>query len=730
MAVHGRSDVGGTAAVPDTPAVAEGQQGQCGSFSDEAAETAAPVGLCETTKDAESSDGSSRGSTRRSAEGDAEADSWRGGSGSVLTSDGAQAQSREKKWIPLCWKTISGHNARTPSWSGFELEKSPTASGTQQPWRLLEVGIGGKRSPTWNTSKNHSSCEAAPEKTRFTPMMILVVSFTSLTGLLMGYDLCVVATVLSEIQENFHLCGGSFSCLSKSMFVAILAPGAAVGSVMGGWMSDRIGRKSGLALSDICLLLGSVAMGVGEAFWVMLLGRFLIGMGVGLGFVVYATYTSEVAPSDRRGQLVACQEVAQCFGCLVAYAMAACFGEGAWRYLLGMGGILAGVQVLGEIFILPESPRFFVQRGEDAQAAASLRKLGMKDEAEICRIVEELKADRDHSQEAAGACDGVESASAGPLEKLYRKWTRAFDRLRNHRRSLFVAVGCAVAQNMTAANSVIYFTVDVFRLAGVCNPLIPGVGVGVVKFLGVVVCIFLVDRWGRRVLLLTGTAGTFVCHLLMVTGFALQSGGAAEAAQAACAAAGGSNEGISFSAKLLISTLLLYIFFWNTSWAALMFVVASEVLPTSLRGLGMGLTITTFWLLSFVVQFSLEPLFSAISIPGTFGLFACLNFFALLFVGFFVPEAKGRSLEDMQRKNRSGPARTCCRASHGAVGGAAGLQGGEPSPEGSPPASCSDPSSQAAAEEGAKLTIDEKQQWARVATPAPAEGDAASGRVA
>ncbi|PHJ20968.1 sugar transporter st1 [Cystoisospora suis] len=371
-------------------------------------------------------------------------------------------------------------------------------------------------------------------------------------------------------------------------------------------MSDRIGRKPGLALSDVCLLVGSIAMGTGQAFWVTLFGRFVVGMGVGLGFVVYATYTSEVAPPDRRGQLVACQEVAQCFGCLVAYAMAAACGEKAWRYLLGMGGILAAVQILGEVLILPESPRFFVQHGREDDAAASLRKLGMTDPVAVAAVIEEFKAEREQYGDLSGGLEERRTWKAS--------WRQQFEKMQCYRGSLLIAVGCAVAQNFTAANSVIYFTIDIFRLASICDPLLPGVGVGIVKFAGVVVCLFFVDRWGRRFLLLTGTAGTLLCHILMATGFALQEGGMPLAAAAACG--GGIEQSSPPYAKLLIVALLIYIFFWNTSWAALMFVVASEVLPNSLRGLGMGLTITTFWIFSFIMQSALEPLFSAITIPG------------------------------------------------------------------------------------------------------------------
>lgn len=234
-----------------------------------------------------------------------------------------------------------------------------------------------------------------------TLLMVTVIVFSAITGLLMGYDLCVVAVVLEPIENEFNLCPAQSihtsahldglnstrrapdvlheltfpssssswlseddqsksqrsltpspcqmnahrnhptgrrvlrdendafqSCGPKQMFVAIVSPGAAIGSFFAGFISDWIGRRPTLGLSDFLIMLGTFLMGFGSSFAVLLTGRFFLGLGIGTGFVIFSTYVSEISPDHRRGQLVSCQEVAQCVGCLAAYGIAASNGVG------------------------------------------------------------------------------------------------------------------------------------------------------------------------------------------------------------------------------------------------------------------------------------------------------------------------------------------------------------------------------------------------------------------
>lgn len=503
-------------------------------------------------------------------------------------------------------------------------------------------------------------------------MLVSVSIFAALTGFLMGYDMCIVAVVLDPVDKDFHLCGSNLSCSAKTLFVSILAPGAVIGSIMGGFIADKLGRRPGLLLSDICLLIAALCFGIGATFPLALFGRFCVGTGVGIGFVVYATYMCEIAPSGIRGILVACQEVAQCCGCMIAYVLAAVWGGAPWRLMMGAAGIIAAAQILGELWILPESPRFLVRKGRLADARESIRKLGnLTEETEINEFIQQLKQEMEDEKYNV-LCQQVNMGAKGTAPNAWAfVWHKYTNLLLNNQKPILIAVGCAVAQNLTAANSVVYFAIDIFKLAGVCDPYLAGAGVGAMKFVGVVLCMCLVERLGRRNLLIAGTCGAVVCHILIGTGFLMNS---LENVAASCGAADKATDApFRPITTLLVVGMLAFMFFWNISWAALMFVVASEVLPNSCRGVGMGLTITTFWIVAFLMQTTLEPLFGAITTAGTFYLFAGLSVLSAVFVVCFVPEGSGVVLEQLAasggRKRRSADESTETHAAGSGLGG-------------------------------------------------------------
>ncbi|CEM21943.1 unnamed protein product [Vitrella brassicaformis CCMP3155] len=563
---------------------------------------------------------------------------------------------------------------------------------------------------------------------RMTPMTILAVAFTTLTGLLMGYDLCVVAVVLQPIQVDFKLCGDAFTCTRKELFVSMVAPGAMVGSLVGGVLSDRWGRRTTLAISALCFIIGAILLSEAATYAFLLQGRIAIGLGVGIGFATGSTYIAEIATREHRGRMVVCQEIAQCVGCLLAYAAGWFVGEHAWRWLLGAAGIAAFVQLMA-VMVLPESPRWYVGRGQLEKAAVVLKQLGVgqtgrNQEEEHLLIQREIKeilrdwesqTQQQHSPSASPSMRAAERQSphrkvvfeieshdldddtegGGPSPRLNTPKGRegeiemttatqngghtpdaspppspsertaleqpssppggcgSWGLLARHWPQVWVALGCAVCQNLTAANTVLYYSQDIFRLAGVCDPFLAGVGIGIAKVLGVSMTFVLVERQGRRWLLLWGSTGTFICHIVFALVFAsgptLRS---SSGVQSACAAGGeGEGEGVlaSLHVTVAVLTMLFYMFCWNISWAGLMFVVASEVLPTAIRGLGMGLVILTFWSCAFFVQLTLESLFDLVTESGTFAIFAMTNLLVILFVHWEIPETSGMSLESISQ---------------------------------------------------------------------------------
>uniref|UniRef100_A0A0G4FFA5 Major facilitator superfamily (MFS) profile domain-containing protein n=1 Tax=Chromera velia CCMP2878 TaxID=1169474 RepID=A0A0G4FFA5_9ALVE len=262
----------------------------------------------------------------------------------------------------------------------------------------------------------------------------------------------------------------------------------------------------------------------------------------------------------------------------------------------------------------------------------------------LAHAVSPLSRSGSHERAGGGWTPGGSSVQASPAVQQARG-------LWQYRQQVVVAVGCAFCQNLTAANSVLYYSTDIFRLAGLNCPFTAGVGVGVMKVVGVIASAWLVegDTWGRRKLLLVGTFGAFVCHLMFVAAFSMLPEHPKSFERLLSEAAGGAGLSQPRGVILVLVTMYLYMFFWNFSWAGLMFVVASEVLPSGVRGQGMGLVVITYWLVSFIMQLTLESSFEVFTKSGTFALYAFLTLLALLFTYTYIPETKGKSLEEITK---------------------------------------------------------------------------------
>ncbi|EZG46262.1 major facilitator superfamily transporter [Gregarina niphandrodes] len=577
----------------------------------------------------------------------------------------------------------------------------------------------------------------------------------------MGYDLCIVAVVLDPIRQEFAVCAGGESldglgkaapCLLNELFVAILAPGAMVASLFGGWAADRFGRRRILMLSDVFFFCAATTMSLAQTYSVMLAGRALLGVGIGMGFVVFPTYMAEVAPAAVRGVLVTCQEVAQCLGCLGAYAVAFFVNPRTqWRALLFFAGVPAVIQLIGTL-VLPESPRWLVCKRKIPSAKRALERIAghSPDPEHESRytIVERFlvatppsgysdsSASRISRVRAARAVfQGADERGIGvddirdiehemryhatltrensrvdnvtdfgspympppgsrqpPIQVLlalieeeelrqlnkqkkrmervkrddeemlakfnekrvshvmynlfrFKRWISldhnpTVQKVRANIMPLLIAMGCAISQNFTGANTILYYSIDLFKMGGVCDTVLPGFMIGVVKLVGVLLMILCVERIGRRIPLLVGTGGTIMCHLALTYVYQTYNFEGDICAESTNQVP----EGIVTLNMWLIWALM---FFWNISWAGLMFVVASEVLPSNFRGVGMGITIATFWIFAFVFQLLFRTLILTITPEGTFALLSFTSFLVLLFVYFKVPDLTGKTLEEI-----------------------------------------------------------------------------------
>ena len=451
------------------------------------------------------------------------------------------------------------------------------------------------------------------------------VAIISTSGLLLGYDLCIIASVLTPVQRELELCPecvgdgsdaalASCSCAAKQLAVSACHIGAVLGSVLGGALSDRFGRRTALIATDIGFAFGSAAMAAartGARASLFFFGRAIAGLALGAAGAASSAFLAEISPPPLRGTLVTLNEVMLCLGCLVAYVVAIALGDEAWRVSVGAAGAVAALQLLAAAALLEESPHWLAHAQHGHAADHTARRASARSAAITLGI--------DPPAEPAPQHQPPHPTAAAPLQHF-------LDTLRRHRRPLSLCVGIALCHGITGANAVLYYSRDVLQLAGLSQPRLINLGVGITKFIGALSSMALVDRIGRRALLLLGSA-------LMCAG---HSGLAIAFWQAGPASA---SHGV-----LALASLLLFIYAWNLSWAGLMLTVASEILPQPVRGLGLGLAYALYWLLSFAISQTLESTFETVGEGATFALYGVATAAALGFVYVAVPETASIAL--------------------------------------------------------------------------------------
>lgn len=435
--------------------------------------------------------------------------------------------------------------------------------------------------------------------------LILHVVVASVSGLLSGYNLCAISSILAPVEHSLQLCGTSSngSCAAKQLAVSACAIGAMLGGVLGGVVADIFGRRTGLILVCVCCVLGAAAMSAaspGALATLFFIGRFLVGASAGGTGAIANTYIAEISPPALRGTLIGVNELALCTGCLLSYVAALTFGDDRWRWTCGMPGVAALAQLIVVIVMLEESPMWLAQRrhaspGDAGVGLDAARRVALKLGLGISFL---------DAEEAAGPHRATAQKDGGTTSS-------------DHCRPLLLASGLAIAHALTAANTVLYYARDILQSAGVTEPMLANLAVGSIKFLGAALIMLIVDRCGRRPLL---TGGAFV----MGAGYVA----------------------IALSASPLVSLggLLLMIFAWAATWAGIQWTVVAELLPQHARGLGIGVATAEYWLFSFLLSQTLETAFDAVGERAAFLAFGTATAGAACFVWLAVPETQGRHL--------------------------------------------------------------------------------------
>lgn len=433
-----------------------------------------------------------------------------------------------------------------------------------------------------------------------TAYIYFVAFVAALGGLLFGYDTGVVSGAQFYFVREFHL-----SPTQQELAVSSVLIGALAGALIAGKAADWLGRKRFLLLTGIVFGVGAILTAFAPTYQLLVASRVLIGLGVGGASVAAPMYTTERVPARVRGQLVFLFQLAITFGILVSYGVDLWFASAGWgwRPMFGVAVIPAAALALG-MFFLSDTPRWYATKGRWEQAhRAMLEASG--DEEETREEVRRIRTALEQEQRS------------NPLE-LLRPGLRL---------ALIVGVGLAILQQFVGINTIIYYAPIVLGYSGIGqagNSLLGALIVGVVNFLTTVLAVFLVDRVGRRPLLLVSCVGMLA--MLITTG--------------AIFAIGPRQYGV-----WLLIAVMLYIFSFAIGFGPVFWLMSSEVFPTRLRATGESASAFFNWTANFAVGATFLTLINSIGPSLTFWIFAFFAVVTIIFTMTRVPETKHKPLE-------------------------------------------------------------------------------------
>ena len=437
-------------------------------------------------------------------------------------------------------------------------------------------------------------------KPNFTLARATIVA--ALGGLLFGFDTAVIAGTTSQLRELFDL-----SPLTLGLTVSMALWGTVIGSMLAGIPGDRIGRRDSLRIMALLFFVSAAGCAVAWDWQWLMAFRFIGGLGVGGASVLGPMYIAEISPAPWRGRLVGFFQFNIVFGILVAYFSNYAIGQfgfaaAEWRWKLGVEAAPAALFFIA-LYGIPRSPRWLVKQGRIDAARDVLVSIGEPDvNNELNDIVESIDAEHGHASET-----------------LFQA---------KYKLPILLAVSIAVFNQLSGINGILYYLNDIFASAGFSKVSsdLQSVAVGATNLLFTVIAMSVIDKIGRKTLLLIGSVGTAVCLSGVAFVFLTSS-----------------------HEELLVWFLVGYIAFFGLSQGAVIWVFISEVFPNRVRASGQSLGSFTHWIMNALVS-GIFPIMAATSGGYPFVFFALMMVVQFFVVLRFYPETKGITLEQMQRK--------------------------------------------------------------------------------
>jgi sugar porter (SP) family MFS transporter len=453
-------------------------------------------------------------------------------------------------------------------------------------------------------SAGRSTADAGEKRRHAMRMVIATAAIAGLGGLLFGYDTGVIASALLFIEPAFGL-----SRFGSGLVVAAVPIGAVVGAAFAGRLSDQYGRHILIVGSAIVFIVGSLVSAAANVEAVLVIARVIIGVAIGLASATAPVYISEVSPPDIRGRLVTFFQLAVTVGIVVAYAVGVIFdSSGDWRAMLALGAVPAVFLLIG-MLKMPQSPRWLVMAGRGYEAKAVLETIREDDPALIDAELDEI-------------ADSIVEEPGG-WKDLMHPVVRA---------ALVVGVGLAILQQVSGINTVIYFAPTIVGYTGVDSSsaaILASVAVGIVNVGMTLVAIRLLDRAGRRPLLLWGSALMAVALSILALVFILGAGS-------------------TVGSLVAIGSLMMYVGAFAIGLGPIFWLMNSEIYPLRVRSKAAAVGTMANWFFNFLVSLTFLLLIDGLGNSGAFFFYAAVCVLTFFFCLRLVPETKGRHLEDIQ----------------------------------------------------------------------------------
>ncbi|WP_411080811.1 sugar porter family MFS transporter [Streptomyces sp. cmx-18-6] len=431
----------------------------------------------------------------------------------------------------------------------------------------------------------------------------------ALGGFLFGFDTGVVSGALLYIKQDFDL-----NSFEQGSVVSVLLIGAVMGATSAGLLSERFGRRKALGIIGVVFIFGTAVASTANGYPVLIAGRVVLGLAVGAASASVPVYLSEISPTKIRGRLLTLNQLMITLGILIAYLVNLAFASSEmWRAMFAVGAVPAALMVAASLWFLPESPQWLISHGQADRARRGIA--SVTDEATANELV--ARAQHRIAEEREKKARQSAEADRGARKLLTP----------DVRPALVVGLTLAAVQQFGGINTIIYYAPTIIQQTGLnaSNSIFYSVFIGVINLVMTLAAIRLVDRAGRRVMVLVSLALMAVSIFMLGLAFV-----------------------VGMNSVLTLLFMVIYIAAYAGGLGPVFWTLLGEIFPPSVRAEGSSVATAVNWVSNFIVSLAFLPLAALIGQGETFWIFAGICVLAFFFVGRYLPETRGRDAEQIE----------------------------------------------------------------------------------